>query len=99
VKIAAISADSSTAMAARYEALRAAAFGDGLPPEARSGLTLFLRRGMWGWARALTVTPPASQERVSPSSAALSSTQDGRSSVVHLLAAIAMGSNDDRRSP
>jgi len=48
VKIAALSTESSTAIAARYEALRAAAFGDGLPPEARSGLTLFLRRGMWG---------------------------------------------------
>ena len=86
-------------MTARYEALRAAAFGDALPPEARSGLTLFLRRGMWGWARALTVASTASRERVLPSSAAFSSMRDGRNSVVHLLAAIAMGSNHDRRSP
>ena len=99
MKVAAPSADYSTAMAARYEALRAAAFGDGLPPEARSGLTLFLRRGMWGWARALTVTPRVFQEQTFPSSAPLSFTHDGRSSVVRLLAAIAMGSNDDRRSP
>jgi hypothetical protein len=99
VKIAALSADTFAAMAARYETLRAAAFGDGLPPEARSGLTLFLRRGMWGWARALTVTSRVFQEQTFPSSAPLSLTDDGRSSVVRLLAAIAMGSNDDRRSP
>ncbi|CAN2532664.1 hypothetical+protein [Methylocapsa aurea] len=80
-------------------ALRAAGFGGGLPPEARSGLTLFLRRGMWGWVRALTAAPLASQEQTLPSSAALPFTHDGRSSVVRLLAAIAMGSNDDRRLP
>jgi hypothetical protein len=99
VKIAVLSAESSTAMAARYEALRAAGFGGGLPPEARSGLTLFLRRGMWGWVRALTAAPLASREQTLPSSAALPFTHDGRSSVVRLLAAIAMGSNDDRRLP
>ena len=98
MKVAALSADSSGAMAARYEALRAAGFGEGMPPEARSGLTLFLRRGMWGWARALTA-PRASQEQTLPSSAALPFTHDGRNSVVRLVAAIAMGSNDDRRSP
>jgi CHASE1-domain containing sensor protein len=99
VKVAAPSTDSCTAIAARYEALRAAAFGDGLPPEARSGLTLFLRRGMWGWARALTLAPRPSQEQASPSPAGLPFTHDGRSCVVRLLASIAMGSNDDRRSP
>jgi len=31
-------------------------FGDALPPESRSGLALFLRRGMWGWARTLATT-------------------------------------------
>ena len=30
-----------------------AALGEALPPEVRSGLMLFLRRGMWGWARTL----------------------------------------------
>ena len=99
MKIATLSAESSTAMAARYEALRAAGFGDSLPPEARSGLTLFLRRGMWGWARALTAAPRASQEQTWPSSAPLSIMHDGRSSIVRLLASIAVGSNDDRRSP
>ena len=39
----------------QYETLRRAALGEGLPPEARSGLALFLRRGMWGWARATAI--------------------------------------------
>ena len=30
-----------------------AALGQALPPEARCGLMLFLRRGMWGWARVM----------------------------------------------
>jgi CHASE1-domain containing sensor protein len=99
VKVAAPSAESGTAITAQYEALRAAAFGDGLPPEARSGLTLFLRRGMWGWARAMTLAPRPSQEQAAPSLASLPFTHDRRSCVVRLLASIAMGSNDDRRSP
>ena len=37
----------------QYEALRGAVLGDILPPAARAGLLLFLRRGMCGWARAL----------------------------------------------
>lgn len=35
-------------VAARYEMLRLAALGEALPLEARSGLLLFLRQGMWG---------------------------------------------------
>ncbi len=41
-------------IAVQYERLRAAAQGLALPPEARSGLSLFLRRGMWGSAQAMT---------------------------------------------
>ena len=44
-------------IAERYETLRTAALGARLPLEARSGLALFLRRGMWGWAQ---VAPPLS---------------------------------------
>jgi hypothetical protein len=43
----------SLAVAMHYETLRKAALGDVLPPEARGGLMLFLRRGMWGWAQAV----------------------------------------------
>ena len=38
--------------------LRMAALGEALPPEARSGLVLFLRRGMWAWARTLAAAAP-----------------------------------------
>lgn len=41
----------------RYEILRAAALGTALPPEARSGLTILLHRGMWAWVRAIVQAP------------------------------------------
>jgi hypothetical protein len=40
----------------QYETLRSAALGAALPPEARAGLMLFLRRGLWGWARVMATT-------------------------------------------
>ena len=43
---------------AQYEALRGAILGDALPPEARTGLLLFLRRGMSGWAQAVAMCAP-----------------------------------------
>lgn len=50
----------------RYETLRMGALGEALPPEARHGLTLLLRRGLWAWACAAvehpttrTPSPPA----------------------------------------
>ena len=52
----------SSAIADQYEVLRAAALGEALPLKARSGLMLFLRRGMWGWAQALTATASAPRE-------------------------------------
>lgn len=35
----------------RYELLRQGALGEPIPPDARHGLTLLLRRGLWAWAR------------------------------------------------
>jgi hypothetical protein len=46
----------SSLIVTHYETLRQAALGEALPPEARAGLTLFLRRGMWGWAQAMVTT-------------------------------------------
>ena len=46
----------SAIVVSQYETLRKAALGDALPPDARSGLMLFLRRGMWGWTCALATT-------------------------------------------
>src|SRR5580704_5186426 len=48
-----------TGVVPQYEALRNAAFGQALPPEARSGLLLFLRRGMLGWARVMATAGPS----------------------------------------
>ena len=97
MNIAAASARSSSAIADQYEVLRGAALGEALPLKARSGLMLFLRRGMWGWAKALTVVASSPQEQIYPSSAAWPA-RGGHSTIVHILAAMAT-SIYDRRSP
>jgi hypothetical protein len=75
---------------AQYERLRQAALGDALPPEARTGLLLFLRRGMWGWARALTTRTalePFPGSRLPPRK-----TPESEQTVIHILAAMAIQS-------
>lgn len=72
-----------------YESLRNAALGHALPTEARSGLLLFLRRGMWGWARVAAMpdaNPPQPRREVSLSFP----TEEGSREVVHIFAALAM---------
>jgi hypothetical protein len=44
-------------LSSRYESLRRGALGEPVEPAARSGLTLFLRRGLLSWARACTALP------------------------------------------
>jgi hypothetical protein len=73
-----------------------AALGEVLPPTARSGLMLLLRRGMWGWAQTLVATSPI-QQPVHASSLTPPPRSD-RTAVVHVLATMAM-STHDRRSP
>jgi hypothetical protein len=96
VNVAAIPAGSilPSVLASEYEMLRAAALGEALPLMARSGLMLFLRRGMWGWAKVLIAaadsTPEPIERRPSASS---SSAQGGRGAVVHVLATIATSTN------
>lgn len=41
----------SDAVLAAYETMRRSAFGEVLLPESRNGLCLFIRQGMWRWAR------------------------------------------------
>ena len=79
-------------VAAQYETLRMAALGEPLPPEARSGLGLFLRRGMWAWARALTAAP------VQPTRSPWSSptTPQQHRAVIQLFAAMVLKSNHGR---
>ncbi len=74
----------------KYEGLRTAALGAGLPLEARNGLALFRRRGMWGWARATTL--PSTPPRPTPSSLPPSTIEDEQRDVIHLFAAMAMRS-------
>jgi hypothetical protein len=79
-----------------YETLRQAALGEPLSPPARSGLILFLRRGMWGWAQ-MIATAPARPEPIS----APCSRQTPPSepiAIVRVFAAMAM-STQDRRAP
>ncbi len=87
----------SSAIASQYELLRGAALGEALPLSARSGLMLFLRRGMWGWAQTLAAaTNPLQDQRYPPP--VPRPTHAGHAAVVHVLATIAM-SIHDRRSP
>ncbi len=84
----------SSLLTSRYETLRRAALGEALPPEARSGLTLFLYRGMWGWARTL---PAVSTPRQPPSTTSPCPTEPrDRNVVIQLFAALAVHSHEWR---
>jgi hypothetical protein len=76
---------------AQYDTLRRAAVGGALALEARAGLMLFLRRGLWGWARALaTITafgpPPGTRP------ANWKAPEEYRT-VIHILATMAIKAN------
>ena len=88
------SADAPPVIEAQYEALRIAVLGEPLPPEARSGLVLFLRRGMWAWARALTVARTREQP-IRPPVSTSTAPHHGRT-VIWILAAMALNSNHRR---
>jgi hypothetical protein len=73
-------------LVARYEALRGAALGEMLRPEARAGLLLFLRRGMCGWARALaTMHAPQQPAGSRPHTRSI---PEERRAIVHAFAAM-----------
>lgn len=82
----------SSAVVTHYETLRQAALGEALLPEARAGLTLFLQRGMWGWAQGMitrsAVLPPAG-ERLAPWQP-----PETDRPLIQLLAALAMQTNN-----
>ena len=79
-----------------YETLRAAMLGEALPPEGRSGLMLFLRRGMLGWARSLSGASVQRERAAAPCSDPREPGQ--RSAIVYVFASMAMKVND-RRTP
>jgi hypothetical protein len=82
---------------AQYEILRMAALGEALAPEARNGLLLFLRRGMWAWARTLAAAN-APQEPTHGRSFSTTPPCE-REVVIHLLAQMAMKNTYERRAP
>jgi hypothetical protein len=76
---------------AQYEALRAAALGEALPPEARIGLLLFLRHGMCGWARAVaTMCAPQRPTGYRPPNWTI---PEEHRAVVHILATMVINAN------
>ena len=93
----AIVAQYVTEYVTEYEVLRGAALGEALPLKARSGLALFLRRGMWGWARALMTATRCPQEQVAPPTAGWPASS-GHNTIVHVPATIAT-SIGERRAP
>jgi hypothetical protein len=82
---------------AQYEALRGAVLGDALPPEARTGLLLFLRHGMWGWARA--VATMCAPQRPTGSRPLNGTIPQERRAVVHILAAMIVNANHYGATP
>ncbi len=84
------------AIVAQYERLRSAMLGEALPPDARSGLSVFLRRGMWSWVRMLAVEP--AQLEPIPARSSMAAECIERRAVIGLLAGMAMAIND-RRPP
>jgi hypothetical protein len=82
---------------ARYEALRGAALGEALPPEARIGLLLFLRRGMCGWAR--EVATMCAPQRPTGSRPPNRTIPEEHRTVVHLLAAMVINANHYGATP
>ena len=71
-----------------------AGLGEALPAMARSGLMLFLRRGMWAWAQALAAANLVQQ----PEHASLLTPppRSERTAVIHVLATMAMSTHDWR---
>jgi hypothetical protein len=83
--------------AEQYELLRTAALGTALPPEARSGLTILLQRGMWAWVRAsLTVAQQPSASVLPPVSIPVTDNVFEQRTVVHLLATMALAVSERR---
>ncbi len=72
----------------QYETLRGTALGAALPPDARAGLLLFLRRGMWGWVRA-AATMSTFEQPAGPRPSNWKAPEESRT-VIHIFAAMAV---------
>jgi hypothetical protein len=93
------SSEGSISIVAQYETLRRAALGHALPLEARSGLMLFLRHGMWGWARAMVIAGAGMSQQPS-CSPPLNCVPSGESkTLIHIFAAMAMNTHHQGATP
>lgn len=91
-----IPASLAHSLQAQYELLRAAALGEETAAEARTGLTVLLRQGMWSWTRVVSrrQTPQGAIAPFAPQPSRSDQSRD--SAVIHLLAALAMTLSDRR---
>lgn len=85
---------SAEPIVAQYETLRLAGLAEPLPPEARSGLVVFLRRGMWAWARTLLAASAPQQPARPPSSNSRAPHQE--KAIIQVFAALALNSESGR---
>jgi hypothetical protein len=82
----------------QYEVLRATALGAVLPPEARSGLSILLYRGLWAWARTILHAPCRPRPIVAPPMAGLPVADEpsNRHTIIRVLATIMMAPPERR---
>jgi hypothetical protein len=74
----------------QYEDLRSAALGCPLRPEARCGLLLFLRCGMWRWAQVMAEPRTSIQQEPRQGASLSFAFADESRTVIHVFAAMAM---------
>ena len=79
-----------SSVVSQYETLRRAALGGVLPPEARWGLMLFFRRGMWGWIRAIAIGSASVSQQPSCSPSSNWTASDEYRALIHVFAAMVM---------
>ena len=83
-------------LAAQYETLRRGTLGESIPPEVRWELGLFLRRGLWVWARALAATAAPEPPRPIMRSASIALCRPR--AIIQVFAALALTTHK-RRTP
>ena len=83
----------------QYEVLRHAAFGHALAPEARSGLLLFLRRGLWGWAQGMAKAGASLPQQPRYEASLSFATTAESSAVTHIFAAMVMSHEHQGATP
>ena len=81
-------------LAAQYETLRRGALGEPIPMEARWGLGLFLRRGLWAWAQALAAT--AGPELPGRAAGSILSAPCAPQAIIQIFAALALNTPNRR---